>query len=184
MSYFQTCRLCHGTIGPSDPMVRYSTRSCAHADCWLARRRLDELPWHQIEQLPFRLLQNLGLLDEARRLIEAKNTPKSARQKRIDKIFGLVVSVGILCASSLASHAENPRTPNDAFLESLEADKQLALGFYDNGVCEAYVRQNRPDLIPFPGAEKPFCTAMKAFAHERSMASPKGPNWVVPPHND
>jgi hypothetical protein len=68
-------------------MVRYSTRACAHADCWTARRKLNELPWHQIEQLPFRLLKDLDLLDDAQRLIEARNQPKSARQKRVDKIF-------------------------------------------------------------------------------------------------
>jgi hypothetical protein len=89
-------------------MVRYSTRACAHSDCWLARRRLNELPWHQIEQLPFSLLKNLGLLDEAHRLIQAKNQPRSRRQKRLDKIFGFAssVSIALLLAAMASANAQ------------------------------------------------------------------------------
>lgn len=69
-------------------MVRYSTRSCAHSKCWVERRPLNDLPWHQIEQLPWSLLKEHDLMSLARQLIAEKNNPKSARQKRIDKIFG------------------------------------------------------------------------------------------------
>jgi len=47
------------------------------------------LAYFHIEQMPFRLLKDRGLMDEAERLIKAKHVPKTARQKRIDKILGV-----------------------------------------------------------------------------------------------
>jgi hypothetical protein len=82
---YNHCRFCEDWRDQN--LIRYSTRHYAHPKCWLDRKPLAELPWHQIEQMPWMLLTQRGLLSEAQRLIKAKNQPKSRRQKRIDKIF-------------------------------------------------------------------------------------------------
>lgn len=84
---YNHCRYCEDWRDQN--LLHYSTRHYAHPKCWLDRgRTLSELPWHQIERIPYFLLKERGSLDEATRLIEAKNAPKSRRQKRLDKIFG------------------------------------------------------------------------------------------------
>jgi hypothetical protein len=85
MTTFNHCRFCDDWRDQN--LLRYGPRHYAHPKCWLDHKTLAELPWHQIEQMPFRLLKDRGLTDKAQRLIEEKNSPKTARQKRLDKIF-------------------------------------------------------------------------------------------------
>lgn len=64
--YFHaTCRFCGKWEGDSARMVKYGVRHYAHHACYLDRKSLHDLhPW-QIEQFPFKLLRERGLLDEA-----------------------------------------------------------------------------------------------------------------------
>ena len=68
-----TCRFCHETIWPSQPSLRYGTRHCAHPHCYFdAGKPLSALKKHQVERLPWRVLKDRGLLDEARKMIEGQ----------------------------------------------------------------------------------------------------------------
>jgi hypothetical protein len=79
MARFNTCRFCSAMM--SDDLVKYGTRHYAHHRCYLdAGKKLADLPAHQIEQFPFFLLKERGLLEEARQLVEAK------RNWRLNKI--------------------------------------------------------------------------------------------------
>jgi hypothetical protein len=86
MDYARTCRFCGNWRDRN--LIRYSTRHYAHPRCFLDHRELNELPYYQIEQMPFRLLKDRELMEEAEQLIKAKHVPKSNREKRLDKIFG------------------------------------------------------------------------------------------------
>jgi hypothetical protein len=83
---FNQCRFCDDWRDQN--LIKYGTRHYAHAKCLLDHRRLNELAYYHIEQMPFRLLKDRGLMEEAEQLIKAKHVPKSNREKRLDKIFG------------------------------------------------------------------------------------------------
>jgi hypothetical protein len=68
---FNTCRFCDSF---SQNLVKYGTRHYAHFDCYLdAGKKLDELHGWQVSMFPYRLLQERGLLDDARRLAGGEN---------------------------------------------------------------------------------------------------------------
>lgn len=68
---WQTCRYCHqGDF--RGPWLRYGTRHYTHVGCWLDRgHTLAELPPDTIERLPFLVLKERGLLEQAQKLVEA-----------------------------------------------------------------------------------------------------------------
>lgn len=60
-----TCRFCKGYGGD---MFRYGPRHNAHAECGLDRfgaEFIDKLPPAQVGQLPYKALQDRGLLEKA-----------------------------------------------------------------------------------------------------------------------
>ena len=61
-----TCRFCDDFS--TDAPLQYGIRHYAHFNCFLDHRPLSDLkPW-KINQFPFRLLKERGLLEEAERL--------------------------------------------------------------------------------------------------------------------
>ena len=72
-----TCRFCKKVYGDwqSDRLVKYGRRHYACQPCYLdAGKKLADLPKWQIGQFAYRLLDERGLLEEARRLTEG--TPR------------------------------------------------------------------------------------------------------------
>ena len=69
-SYLETCRFCKkSNYEDSRPMVKYSVRHNAHWDCMLRRLSLEmqmellaTFPVWKLDQAPFMLLDELGLL--------------------------------------------------------------------------------------------------------------------------
>jgi hypothetical protein len=79
---------------------------------------------------------------------------------------------------------QTPKTPNDLFRESRAAQARLDSGFYENGLCENYLRKNPPSGgLPYEGSEKTICIAQETM--DRSSVGfydkPKGGNFVAPP---
>jgi hypothetical protein len=70
MTRFSTCRFCGSSEYDADKMVKYGVRHYAHHVCYLKAGKLlsDLHPW-QIEQFPYRLLQNFKLMDVAYALV-------------------------------------------------------------------------------------------------------------------
>ena len=68
LSSMQACRFCKKD-GHHDQMVKYGIRHYAHHACYLDNKALSDLHKWQIENFPFRLLKERGLLDEVERLI-------------------------------------------------------------------------------------------------------------------
>ena len=83
---FNHCRFCGDWRDRT--LIKYSTRHYAHPKCFLDHRELDELPYYQIEQMPFRLLKDRGLMEEAERLIKTKHVPKSVVKSGSTKSSG------------------------------------------------------------------------------------------------
>lgn len=71
--YLQTCRLCKlSNYESKESLVKYGVRHNAHLSCALTKfggAFLDRLHSHQIAQLPFMILKEHGLLEEARRRV-------------------------------------------------------------------------------------------------------------------
>jgi len=66
-----TCRFCEDRKDQN--MVKYGPRHYAHFHCYLdAGKKLKDLKQWQIGQFPYRLLEERGLMDEARGLFHAK----------------------------------------------------------------------------------------------------------------
>ena len=68
-----TCRLCKG-IG--EPLFKYGVRHYIHADCGFRKWGegfLDKLYSWQIGQLPYRVLQEFGMLEVARKKRNGKS---------------------------------------------------------------------------------------------------------------
>jgi hypothetical protein len=68
MAKFNTCRFCDDYM--SQDLVKYGTRHYAHPKCYLdAGKPLADLHKWQIEQFPYFLLKDRGLLQEAEAII-------------------------------------------------------------------------------------------------------------------
>jgi hypothetical protein len=65
---------------PSEDLIKCGVRHYAHAKCYLdAGKPLAELPKYVIGQFPYSVLEERGLLDEARRLM-GKTIVEAARK--------------------------------------------------------------------------------------------------------
>ncbi len=72
MSAFRltTCRFCKTSTTGGDRLVKYGVRHYACHACYLdAGKKLADLPRWQVEQFPYFLLKERGLLDEVKSLI-------------------------------------------------------------------------------------------------------------------
>jgi hypothetical protein len=70
---WNSCRFCKGPMVPSDELVKYGTRHYAHPRCYFdAGKPLAALPLHEIEKLPYFLLKERGLLDQAQELTKRR----------------------------------------------------------------------------------------------------------------
>lgn len=61
----QTCRFCDKIEFDYDTLVQYGRRHWAHHACYLDKRPLHKLDRRQIGKIPYRLLKERGLLEEA-----------------------------------------------------------------------------------------------------------------------
>jgi len=69
MDYPRTCRFCKDPIWVERERLKYSTRAYAHYHCYLASgKSLFALPRHKVEQFPYKLLKEAGLLEEVERM--------------------------------------------------------------------------------------------------------------------
>lgn len=67
--------------------VRYSTRHCAHFDCYLkAGKRLEDLHAWQVGQFPNKVLKEFGLLETAHK-ISGKAIDKTAEKPDINDLL-------------------------------------------------------------------------------------------------
>lgn len=76
-----TCRVCKNEEASRGPLIKYSVRHYAHADCALAKWGagfFDRLTSFQLSQFPFHSAQRAGLLGE----LERRLTPTPRRATR------------------------------------------------------------------------------------------------------
>jgi hypothetical protein len=79
------CRFCKDH---EDAPVKYGTRHYAHFNCYLdAGKRLEDLHGWQVNNFPYRLLKERGLLAEAERLTAADNNPNTRARPTRAKAF-------------------------------------------------------------------------------------------------
>lgn len=68
MRNWSTCRFCKKTAH-SARMVKYGVRHYAHPECYLDHHDISSLePW-QVGNIPWRLLQERGLADQAAEIV-------------------------------------------------------------------------------------------------------------------
>jgi hypothetical protein len=82
-----TCRFCHEAIWGSDPSVKYGTRHYAHPVCYLdAGKTLQGLSLSNINGLPYFLLKERGLLEQAEQLVAERKALQARRQHIICEV--------------------------------------------------------------------------------------------------
>lgn len=65
-NYFHgTCRFCGKSEGDYTKLVKYGVRHYAHHSCYLDHKPLRELQAWQVNQFPFKVLRERGLMAEA-----------------------------------------------------------------------------------------------------------------------
>ena len=75
-----TCRFCDGMM--SDNLIKYGARHYAHHICYLdAGKSLAKLPLHVIENFPYFLLKERGLLGEVEQIVKAKRDQLPGRYR-------------------------------------------------------------------------------------------------------
>ena len=80
-----TCRFCkdYRESRETGPLVRYGTRHYAHLRCGIEKRGslfLGGVPQYQLEQLPYFLLKDLGMLDYVQETIKRRKVEEAAQR--------------------------------------------------------------------------------------------------------
>lgn len=74
IEYHRTCRVCKELIDPSNGgEIKYSVRHYAHTRCFITKfgaQIVTMLPKWKLELLPYKRLQDAGLLDLVRKAVE------------------------------------------------------------------------------------------------------------------
>jgi hypothetical protein len=84
--YIHTCRLCRQDARHYEA-VRYGKRHYAHHACYLdAGKSLDDLPAHQVETFPWRLIKDRGLGPQVDRILAEADRRRQLVEAAIQRI--------------------------------------------------------------------------------------------------